>query len=131
MLYSRKLNSKIKHVHERCSRVIYSDKKSSYKNLLEKYNSDPINHKNIQALAFEMLKVKRKLCPEMTNDLFMEGTNNHYNMRNRPDFLTPQVNNVLRGTGSISYLVPEIWDIVSEEFKHKKSLNSFKKSIKI
>ena len=36
MLYSRKNDNKIKHLHERCLRLIYSDKKSSYENLLEK-----------------------------------------------------------------------------------------------
>ena len=34
MLHSRK--KKIKHLHERCLRLIYSDKESSYENLLEK-----------------------------------------------------------------------------------------------
>ena len=131
MLHSRKNNNKIKHLHERCLRLIYSDKKSSYENLLEKDNSVSIHHKNIQALAIEMFKVKHKLCPEITGDIFMERTNNQYNLRNRPDFITPQVHSVFHGTESISYLGPKIWDVVPEEFKHKKSLNSFKESIKI
>ena len=54
MLHSRKNNNKIKHLHERCLRLIYSDKKSSYENLLEKDNSVSIHHKNIQALAIEL-----------------------------------------------------------------------------
>ena len=131
MLHSRK-NNKINFLHERCLRLIYSDKKSSYEeNLLEKDNSVSIHHKNIQALAIEMFKVKHKLCPEITGDIFMERTNNQYNLRNRPDFITPQVHSVFHGTESISYLGPKIWDIALEEFKHKKSLNSFKESIKI
>ena len=52
-------------------------------------------------------------------------------MRNRPDFITPQVHSVFHGTESISYLVPKIWDIVPEEFKHKKSLHSSKESMKM
>ena len=48
-----------------------------------------------------------------------------------PDFVTPQVHSVFHGTESMSYLEPKIWDIVQEEFKHKKSLNSFKESIKM
>ena len=66
MLHSRKNNNKIKHLHERCLRLIYSDKKSSCENLLEKESSVSIHHKNIQALAIEMFKVKHKLCPEIT-----------------------------------------------------------------
>ena len=128
MLHSRKNNNKIKHLHERCLRLIYSDKTSSYENLLEKDNSVSIHHK---ALPIEMFKVKQKLCPEITYDIFMERTNNQYNLRNHPDFITSQVYSVLHGTGSISYLGSKIWDIVPEEFKHKKSLNSFKESIKM
>ena len=79
MLHSRKDNNKTKHPHERCLRLIYSDKKLS----CEKDNS--IHHINIQALAIEMFKVKQKLCPGITSDIFMERTNSQYNLRNRPD----------------------------------------------
>ena len=80
MLHSRKNSNKIKYLHERCLRLIYSDKKSSYENLLENDNSVSIHHKNIQALATEMFKVKHKLCPDITSDIFKERTNNQYNL---------------------------------------------------
>ena len=96
MLHSRKNNNKIKHLHERCLHLIYSDKKSSYENLLEKDNSASIHRKNIQALAIEMFKVKHKLCPEIAYDFFMERINNQYNLRNRPDFITPHVHSVFQ-----------------------------------
>ena len=124
-------NNKIKHLHERCLRLIYSDKKSSYENVSEKDNSVSAHHKIIQVLALEMFKVKHKLCPEITGDIFMERTNNHYNLRCCPDFITPQVHSVFHETESVSYLGPKILNIVLEEFKHKKSLNSFKESIKM
>ena len=131
MLYIRKNNNEIKHLHERCLRLIYSDKKSSYDNLLETDNSVSLHHKYIQALAIEMFKVKYKLCPEIAGDTFMERTSSQHNLRNRPDFITAQVHSVFHGTVSISYLGPKIWDIVPEGFKHKKSLNSFKESIQM
>ena len=53
-----------------------------------------MHHKNIQALAIEMFKVKHKQCPEIISDIFMERTNNQYNVRNRPDFITPKVQSV-------------------------------------
>ena len=55
----------------------------------------------------------------------MERTNNQYNLHNRPDLITPQVQSVFLRTESISYLGPKTWDIVPEEFKHKKALNRF------
>ena len=115
MLHSRKNNNKIKHLHERCLRLIYSDKRSSYENFLEKDNSVSIHHKNIQALAIEMFKVKHKPCSEITCDIFMERTNNQYNLHNRPDFITPHIQSVFHGTESISYLGPKILNIVLEE----------------
>ena len=130
MLHSRKNSNKIKYLHERCLRLIYSDKKPSYENLLENDNSVSIHHKNIQALAIEMFKVKHKLCPDITSDIFKERTNNQYNLRNCNDFVIPRVHTVYHGTESITYLGPKIWDIVPEEIKQKKSLNSFKESIK-
>ena len=130
MLHSRKNSNKIKYLHERCLRLIYSDKKPSHENLLENDNSVSIHHKNIQALAIEMFKVKHKLCPDITSDIFKERTNNQYNLRNRNDFVIPRVHTVYHGTESITYLGPKIWDIVPEEIKQKKSLNSFKESIK-
>ena len=97
-----------------------------YENLLENDNSVSIHHKNIQALAIEMFKVKHKLCRDITSDIFKERTNNRYNLRNRNDFVIPRVHTVYHGTESITYLGPKIWDIVPEEIKQKKSLNSFK-----
>ena len=48
MLHTRCNNNKIKHLHERCLRLTYCDKKSSYKELLEKDGSVSIHHRNIQ-----------------------------------------------------------------------------------
>ena len=47
MFHIRKNNNKIKHLHERCLRLIYSSKKSFYANPLEKDNLVSIHHKNI------------------------------------------------------------------------------------
>ena len=63
-----------------------------------------------------MFKAKHKLCPEVICVFFMELTNNQYNLRNRPDFTTPQVNSVFHGTENISYLGPKRRGIVPEEF---------------
>ena len=43
-LHSRKKNNKVKHLHERCLRLICSNKKSSHENLLIKDNLVFLHH---------------------------------------------------------------------------------------
>ena len=70
MLHSRCNNNKIKHLHERCLRLTYCDKTSSYEELLEKDGSVSIHHRNIQSLATEMYKVKNAIAPMITANVF-------------------------------------------------------------
>ena len=131
ILHRSNNNNKIKHLHEQSLRLICSDKKSSDENLLEKDKVVSIHHKNVEVLATEMFQVKHKLCPEIAGDIFMERTNNEYHLHNRLDFITSQVHSAFHGTESISYFGPKIWGIAPKESKLKKSLNSFKESIKM
>ena len=87
MLHSRCNNNKIKHLHERCLRLTYCDKTSSYEELLEKDGSVSIRHRNIQSLATEMYKVKNAIVPMITANVFCPNPENHYNLRNHSDFL--------------------------------------------
>ena len=57
MFHSRSLNNKINRLHERCLRIIYNDKRSSFEELLVKDNSFSVHHNNIHTLAIEMYKV--------------------------------------------------------------------------
>ena len=77
-----------------------------------------------------MLKINHKLCPETTSDIFTKRTNSQYSFRNRPDFINPQVLSVFYGK-SISYLGHKIWGIAPAVVRQKKSLSSFKESIKM
>ena len=53
------LIKKINRLHERCLRIIYCDKQSSFEELLEKDSSVSIHERNIQILATEMYKVSK------------------------------------------------------------------------
>ena len=52
--HSRTNNDKINRLHERCLRIVYNDKESSFNNLLEKDGSVSIHTRNTQILATEM-----------------------------------------------------------------------------
>ena len=69
MCHSRRNNTKINNLHERCLPLIYSNKKSSYEKLLGKDGSVPILHRNIQVLVTEMYKVKSGYTPKIFSDL--------------------------------------------------------------
>ena len=94
MLHSRQNNNKIKHLHERCLRLIHNDKLSSYEELLEKDGSVSIHHKNIQSLAIEMFQIKYGQSPEIVSDIFAQTTQ-HYNFRQNRDFRIRSVKSVI------------------------------------
>ena len=52
--HSRTNNNKINRLHERCLRIVYNDKESSFNDLLEKDGSVSIQMRNTQILATEM-----------------------------------------------------------------------------
>ena len=58
MLDTGSSNNKIKHLHERCLRIIYNGKQSSYEELLIKDSTVSTYHRNIQTVATKRFKVK-------------------------------------------------------------------------
>ena len=78
--HSRTVNSKINKLHERCLHIVYNDKKSSFKELLETHKSVPVHIKNLQVLATEMFKVYRNISPLIVRQVF-QSKSNDYNLR--------------------------------------------------
>ena len=75
-----------------------------------------------------MLKVTLHLCPDITSNVLIEGTNCPYNLCYRKLFRTLLVKIVYHGTESIAYLGPKIQYIVPDKVKKKPSLSNFRKS---
>ena len=129
MCHSRTINNKINHLHERCLRVIYNDKISSFKELLERDGSVPIHNRNLQILATGMFKVYNNIAPPKFTEFFNKR-NPNYQLRHTSHFPIPPVRSVYNGTESLSFLGPKIWDIVPTELQKVKSSNAFKSGIK-
>ena len=53
MCYNRSLNHKVNRLHEICLRIIYSDKKSSFDELLDQDESVSIHRQNIQKNRYQ------------------------------------------------------------------------------
>ena len=111
IFYSRALDNKINSLHERCLRIIYNDKTSTFKKLLEKDNPVSIHYSNIQALAIEMYKVANGMSPEIMNEIFQLREKSHYNLRYTSEFIIPPIHSVYHGSESVSYLGPKIWEL--------------------
>ena len=107
-------------IHERSVRLVYSDKTSSFKELLDKEKSISVHHKNIQVLATEIYKT--------VNGIF-EIKNIEYNLRNNSNFKSRRIN-CLIWYYNLTYLGPKIWNIVPKDIKKSESLNVFKFKIK-
>ena len=57
---SRTLNDLINGLHKRALSLVYNDFSSSFSEFLEKDKSVTIHHRNLQTLAYEIFKVKKK-----------------------------------------------------------------------
>ena len=130
MNHSRTLKNKINRLHERCLRLIYFDKKSSFEELLEYDRTMSIHHLNIQALAIQMYKISTDKCVPIVKDIFIHREQDRYNLRLKNKFVLPLVNPVTCGTESISFLGPKIWEMVPEYIKNKNTVKAFKTDIK-
>ena len=106
MCHNRTNNNKVNRLHERCLRLIYNDKKSSFEDLLQKDGSVSIRHRNLRTLALE------------------------YNMRNYSYFAMPRAKTVNHGLESLSYIGAELWDSIPSHMTEIDSINEFKHVIK-
>ena len=113
MFHSRKLNNKINTIHERALRIAYCDKHSTFQQLLEKDNSVSIHHRNLQVLATEMFKVNMNLSPDLMNDIFLKRTI----LRRNDTFSIQKMSSVYHRTESLSFLRPNIWELMPSEIK--------------
>ena len=64
--HGRESNNKINRPHEKCLKIRYNDKQSSFDVLLQEDGSVAIHERNIKTLATEMFKVSKNLVrPQM------------------------------------------------------------------
>ena len=128
--HNRMTNRKISRLHERCLRIIYNDKQSFFKMLLEKDNSASIHDRNIQYLASEMYKVSNGLSLPVVSNIFTQKNCHPYDLQINSQFSRTLVRSVFHGTQSISYLGPVIWDILPDSYKNLPNFSVFKNRIK-
>ena len=70
-------NRRINRLHDRCIRIFYSDKQSSFSDLPEKDGFISIHMSNIQSLNIEIFRANRNL-PQSMNDVSTQKDNSRY-----------------------------------------------------
>ena len=111
MFYSRGVNNKINHLHERALRIIYKDNISPFEELLEKDGSYSLHYKNIQPLAIELFKIKTNLSNNTMYDIF-QTRGIRYNLGSQTDFGGYCVNTNRFGLNSLKFFAAKVWNIV-------------------
>ena len=117
-------------LHERCLRIIYNNKQSSFNELLNKDSSVSIHIRNIKRFTTEMFKFYKGLSPHIVDNVFKLKTENMHNLRQVSKFSRPTVKTIYHGTESILYLGPKIWDILPEELRNMENLQISKRKIR-
>ena len=129
MFHSRRLNNTIKTVHEKSLRIVYSDYKSIFQELLDKDASFSLHHRNIQTLAIEIYKHIHGLSPAIMGEVFKINRTLPYNLRTQNDFSSRVPKTVKCGTETISFLAPKVGALVPEKLKECSCLEAFKSKI--
>ena len=76
-----------------------------------------------------MFKIHRGLSPEILKKIFVLKAS-LYNLRRNDTFEKRKVHPDYRGTGSLLFVGPKIWDLVPVELKQSKTFYSFKLKIR-
>ena len=77
-----------------------------------------------------MFKLKRDTAPELIKELIVPNRQRRYELRNNPGFAVPIVKSVHKGLGSLSYLGPNIWELLPLEIKETETFSQFKAKIR-
>ena len=81
MFHSRHLNNKINNAHEKALRIVYSNYKSSFQELIDKDASFSMHHRNIQTFAIEIYKHVYGISPAIMGLTFKISRTLPYNLR--------------------------------------------------
>ena len=129
MLFSRRLNNRINHIHERALRLMFKNYTSSLAELLPEGRSFRIHQRGLQKLAIKIFKVELGSAPGNAKNVF-QIIENPYQSRNEIK-LTPRNHGTLINCTEIaSFVDPRIWSSIPKEYEEYNSLNELRAEIK-
>ena len=131
MFHNRALNNRINRIHKQALRQVYENKNLSFSKLLELEKAVTIHQRNLQVLVTEIFKVNNNLSPEIMKQVF-DFPELCYNFRfETSQFKRGNIKTTHHGIQYVRFLRPKIWGMVPENIKNCKSLQEFKRLIKV
>ena len=125
MFQSRTMTNLINSFHEKVLSLFYTNKPNlSFDDLLKEDKSVKIHQKNLKILATEIYKVKNDLGPKIMADIF-HFVEKPYNLRNNSIMQRQANRTIYFGTEIISFLAPNLWELIPSKIKSARSLNIF------
>ena len=106
-MQKRIVYASINHSHERCLHLVYSDKTSSFKKLLETDRSALVHIRNLQIFATEFFKESKDLACTIFSQFFSKR-NVQYNLRHASELSAPDMKSTFHSTKCLSNLGPKI-----------------------
>ena len=79
-------------------RIVYSDKKSKFEELLWRYDSVSTHDQNIKYLAIEMFKVFKSKCTQIAKGIFQFQETLAHQFKKQSDFQISYLHSVFNGT---------------------------------
>ena len=126
MFRNRALNSRINKTHKRALQLLYQNKNLSFSELLQVDNADTIHTRNLQVPLTEIFKVRNNLSLEIMKQIF-DFQEPYYNLRSE----TSQFRRENIKTTHCGFQSVKLCQMVPENIKNWKSLQEFKKLIKV
>ena len=112
----------INKLRERALRLVYNDKRSSFRELLERDKSVAIHERNIQVLLTEIFKVKSGIEPEIMTGIF-KFKDHSYDLRKGNCIERRIIKSCKYGNETVLNLGEKLWYILPENVK---KLNLFR-----
>lgn len=126
-LHSCNINNVIRNLYESGLQLNFSDKNSSYEELLLKYGSVSIHHKNIQILMIEMQMSQEWPSSQNCFSIFCLQKQPQNNLWQQRKFRIPSVRSVYHGKKRTSYRRLMIWNVFPPDLQQLSSRISLKK----
>ena len=126
-----KQSTRINNVSEQALQLVYQNKNLYFSELLELNNAVTIHQRNLQVLVTEMFIVKKNLSSEIMKQVF-DFKGPYYNICSETSQSRREnIKATHYGIQSVKFLGPKIWAMVSQNIKPCKSLQEFKRLIKV